>query len=53
MLDGKVGLRLVEPTARKGSYAQATHFREGEAGPFDRPDSMCFQKVCEFVESGG
>ena len=21
--------------------------------PFDRPDSLCFQKVCKFVEPGG
>ena len=45
MQDGKVGFLLVEHTARKGSYAQATHRREGEAGPFDRPVSMCFQEV--------
>ena len=28
----RVGLWLVEPTARRGTEAQGTHLREGEAG---------------------
>ena len=58
MLNGKVGLRLVEPMARRGSEAQATHCREGEAGHDDllkgttggtpRPQTVSpnFSRVC-------